>query len=122
MLTLIKSVLATLTTLSIISTTSGEYQVLSMIGDLLFYFFPFFLAVSAAKKFKTHEFLALAGALMYPTIQNGAMNAAETGITSLSFLGLPALFVKYKSTIIPIIIAIWVMSYVYKWVNKILPD
>lgn len=51
---------------------------------------------------------------MYPTIQNGAMNAAETGITSLSFLGLPALFVKYKSTIIPIIIAIWVMSYVYK--------
>lgn len=121
---MIKSVLAILTTLNIISTTSGEYQVLSMIGDLLFYFFPFFLAVSAAKKFKTHEFLALAlaGALMYPTIQNGAINATETGITSLSFLGLPALFVNYKSTIIPIIIAVWVMSYVYKWVNKIIPD
>lgn len=84
---MVKSVLAILTTLNIISTTSGEYQVLSMIGDLLFYFFPFFLAVSAAKKFKTHEFLALAlaGALMYPTIQNGAMNVAETGIKSLSF-------------------------------------
>lgn len=121
---MVKSVLAILTTLNIISTTSGEYQVLSMIGDLLFYFFPFFLAVSAAKKFKTHEFLALAlaGALMYPTIQNGAINATETGITSLSFLGLPALFVNYKSTIIPIIIAVWVMSYVYKWVNKIIPD
>ena len=121
---MVKSVLAILTTLNIISTTSGEYKVLSMIGDLLFYFFPFFLAVSAAKKFKTHEFLALAlaGALMYPTIQNGAMNAAETGIKSLSFLGLPALFVNYKSTIIPIIIAVWVMSYVYKWVNKIIPD
>lgn len=121
---MVKSVLAILTTLNIISTTSGEYQVLSMIGDLLFYFLPFFLAVSAAKKFKTHEFLALAlaGALMYPTIQNGAINATETGITSLSFLGLPALFVNYKSTIIPIIIAVWVMSYVYKWVNKIIPD
>lgn len=121
---MVKSVLAILTTLNIISTTSGEYQVLSMIGDLLFYFFPFFLAVSAAKKFKTHEFLALAlaGALMYPTIQNGAINATETGIMSLSFLGLPALFVNYKSTIIPIIIAVWVMSYVYKWVNKIIPD
>lgn len=121
---MVKSVLAILTTLNIISTTSGEYQVLSMIGDLLFYFFPFFLAVSAAKKFKTHEFLALAlaGALMYPTIQNGAINATETGITSLSFLDLPALFVNYKSTIIPIIIAVWVMSYVYKWVNKIIPD
>lgn len=121
---MVKSVLAILTTLNLITTTSGEYQVLSMIGDLLFYFFPFFLAISAAKKFKTHEYLALAlaGALMYPTIQNGAMNAAETGITSLSFLGLPALFINYKSTIIPIIIAIWIMSYVYKWVNKIIPD
>lgn len=121
---MIKSVLAILTTLSIITTTSGEYQILSMIGDLLFYFFPFFLAVSAAKKFKTHEFLAiaLAGALMYPTIQNGAINAAQTGITKLSFLGLPILFVNYKSTIIPIILSVWVMSYVYKWVNKIIPD
>lgn len=121
---MVKSVLAILTTLNIISTTSGEYQILSMIGDLLFYFFPFFLAVSAAKKFKTHEFLALAlaGALMYPTIQNGAISASETGMTSLSFLGLPVLFVNYKSTIIPIIIAVWVMSYVYKWVNKIIPD
>lgn len=121
---MIKSVLAILTTLSIITTTSGEYQILSMIGDLLFYFFPFFLAVSAAKKFKTHEFLAiaLAGALMYPTIQNGAINAAQTGITKLSFLGLPILFVNYKSTIIPIILSVWMMSYVYKWVNKIIPD
>ncbi|WP_028044080.1 beta-glucoside-specific PTS transporter subunit IIABC [Candidatus Stoquefichus massiliensis] len=121
---MVKSVLSILTTFNIISTTSGEYQILSMIGDLLFYFFPFFLAVSAAKKFKTNEFLALAlaGALMYPTIQNGAIHAAETGITSLHFLGLPALFVNYKSTIIPIIITVWMMSYIYRYVNKLIPD
>ncbi|MGG7058223.1 beta-glucoside-specific PTS transporter subunit IIABC [Clostridium nigeriense] len=121
---MIKSVLSILTTLNLITSKSGEYQILSMIGDLLFYFFPFFLAISAAKKFKTNEFLAvaLAGALMYPTIQNGAINAAESGINSLSFLGLPILFVNYKSTIIPIIISVWIMSYVYKWVNKIIPD
>ena len=121
---MVKSVLSILTTFNMITTTSGEYQILSMIGDLLFYFFPFFLAVSAAKKFKTNEFLALAlaGALMYPTIQNGAIHAAETGITSLRFLGLPALFVNYKSTIIPIIITVWMMSYVYRYVNKLIPD
>lgn len=121
---MVKSLLSILTTFNIITTVSGEYQILSMIGDLLFYFFPFFLAVSAAKKFKTNEFLALAlaGALMYPTIQNGAIHATELGVTSLSFLGLPALFVNYKSTIIPIIITVWVMSYVYKYVNKIIPD
>ena len=121
---MVKSVAAILTTLNLVDPTSGTYQIISLIGDLLFYFFPFFLAVSAAKKFKTHEFLAvaLAGALMYPTIQNGALQADETGVNSLSFLGLPVLFVNYKSTIIPIILSVWIMSYVYKWVNKLIPD
>lgn len=121
---MVKSVAAILTTLNLVDPTSGTYQIISLIGDLLFYFFPFFLAVSAAKKFKTHEFLAvaLAGALMYPTIQNGALQAAETGVNSPSFLGLPVLFVNYKSTIIPIILSVWIMSYVYKWVNKLIPD
>lgn len=121
---MVKSVAAILTTLKLVDPTSGTYQIISLIGDLLFYFFPFFLAVSAAKKFKTHEFLAvaLAGALMYPTIQNGALQVAETGVKSLSFLGLPVLFVNYKSTIIPIILSVWIMSYVYKWVNKLIPD
>lgn len=121
---MVKSVAAILTTLNLVDPTSGTYQIISLIGDLLFYFFPFFLAVSAAKKFKTHEFLAvaLAAALMYPTIQNGALQAAETGVNSLSFLGLPVLFVNYKSTIIPIILSVWIMSYVYKWVNKLIPD
>lgn len=121
---MIKSVTAILTTFNLISSTSETFQIFSLIGDLLFYFFPFFLAVSAAKKFKTNEFLAvaLAAALMYPTIMNGAEAAAETGISSLSFFGLPILLVNYKSTIIPIILSVWVMSYVYKFVNRLIPD
>lgn len=121
---MVKSITSILTALNIINTSNGGYQILALVGDLLFYFFPFFLAVSAAKKFKTNEFLAvaLAGAMFYPTIMNGALNAAETGVTSMSFFGLPILFINYKSTIIPIIISVWVMSYVYKFANKIIPD
>ena len=121
---MIKSVTAVLTTFSLISTESSTFAIFNMIGDLLFYFFPFFLAVSSAKKFKTNEFLAiaLAGALMYPTIQNGALQAAETGVKALDFLGLPILLVNYKSTIIPIIISVWIMSYVYRFINKLIPD
>ncbi|AWN61391.1 beta-glucoside-specific PTS transporter subunit IIABC [Streptococcus sobrinus] len=121
---MVKSVTAILVAVKLLDAASGTYQVISLIGDLLFYFFPFFLVVSAAKKFRTHEFLAiaLAGALMYPTIQNGALAAAKSGVTSLSFLGLPVPFVNYKSTILPIILSVWIMSYVYKWVNKIVPD
>ncbi len=121
---MIKSLLAIMTATKLIATTSGTYQIFSLISDLIFYFFPFFLAVSAAKKFKTSEFLAvaLAGAYMYPTIMNGAAAAAETGVRSLSFFGLPVLLVNYKTTIIPIIISVWVMSYVYRYIDKLIPD
>lgn len=121
---MVKSVLAILTTTKLLETTSGAYVTFNLISDLIFYFFPFFLAVSAAKKFKTNEYLAiaLAGAYMYPTIMEGAAKAAETGVTSLSFFGLPLLLVNYKSTIIPIIISVWVMSYVYRFVDKRIPD
>ncbi|MEK3758174.1 glucose PTS transporter subunit IIA [Paenibacillus sp. FSL P4-0338] len=121
---MVKSVLAILTTMKLLETTSGAYVTFNLISDLIFYFFPFFLAVSAAKKFRTNEYLAvaLAGAYMYPTIMEGAAKAAETGITSLSFFGLPLLLVNYKSTIIPVILSVWVMSYVYRFVDKRIPD
>lgn len=119
-----KAIVSLLTNLHIMQATDSFIIVLSMIGDLIFYFFPFFLAVSAAKKFKVSEYMAvaLAGAYMYPTIMEGAANVATTGATSLSFLGLPILFVNYKSTVIPIILSVWVLSLIYKRIDKLVPD
>lgn len=121
---MVKSLSAIITTFGILDAKSGFVTTLNLVGDLIFYFFPFFLAVSAAKKFKTSEFMAvaLAGAFMYPTIMDGAKNAEKTGITSLDFLGLPVLFVNYKSTIIPIILSVWVLSIVYRKVDKLIPE
>ncbi|BCZ45119.1 PTS system beta-glucoside-specific EIIBCA component [Clostridium gelidum] len=121
---MVKSLSAIITTFGILDAKSGAVIVLNLVGDLIFYFFPFFLAVSAAKKFKTSEYMAiaLAGAYMYPTIMNGADTAAKTGIASISFLGLPVLFVNYKSTIIPIILSVWILSKVYRKVEKIIPE
>ena len=98
-----KAIVSLITNLDLMDASDGFIVVLSMIGDLIFYFFPFFLAVSAAKKFKVNEYLALAlaAAYMYPTIMNGAAAAAETGVTTLSFLGLPILLASYSSTISP---------------------
>ena len=109
---------------TVLPADSGFIQVLTMIGDLIFYFFPFFLAVSAAHRFKVSEYmaLALAGAYMYPTIMNGAAAAAETGVTTLSFLGLPILYVGYNSTVIPIMLSVWVLSLIYKRIDNLVPD
>lgn len=112
---MVKSVAAILLATNLISKSSDTYSIFALIGDLIFYFFPFFLSISAAKKFKTNEYLAiaLAGAYMYPLIMTGA----NSGTNILKFLGLPILLVSYKSTIIPIIISVWVMSYVYDFFN-----
>jgi len=116
--------LQSLAGVTLLPADSGFMVVLNMIGDLIFYFFPFFLAVSAARKFKVSEYiaLALAGAYMYPAIMNGAAAASETGVTTLSFLGLPILLVNYKSTVIPIILSVWVLSLIYKKIDSLVPD
>lgn len=119
-----KAIVAMITGFALLPAESSLVVMLSMIGDLIFYFFPFFLAASAAKKFNTHEFLALAlaAAYMYPTIMNGALDAAQGGPATMSFLGLPILLVNYKSTVIPIILSVWVLSLIYKKVDRLVPD
>ncbi|MFC9712350.1 beta-glucoside-specific PTS transporter subunit IIABC [Paenibacillus sp. NPDC056933] len=102
---------------------SGFLVIVNMIGDLIFYFLPFFLAVSAAHKFKTNPYLAvaLAAGLMHPTILNAAAQIADTGVTTINFLGMPILLMKYSSSVIPIILAVWIMSYVYRFVDQFIP-
>lgn len=121
---LLKAFTATLVNFEILAPDTNIVKILTMLGDLVFYFLPFFLAVSAAKKFKTNEYIALglAAAYMYPTIIDGARAAAETGVKTLDLFGLPILLVDYKSTVIPIILSVWVMSFVYKKIDKVVPD
>lgn len=119
-----KAIVSLLTNTGLVAGDNSLIVLLSMVGDLIFYFFPFFLAVSAARKFKTSEYmaLALAAAYMYPTIMDGAAAASAGGPATMSILGLPILFVNYKSTVIPIILSVWVLSLIYKHIDKIVPD
>ncbi|MCP1223617.1 PTS transporter subunit EIIC [Sebaldella sp. S0638] len=121
---MVQSLTAIISTFGLVQPDSGFFLVLKMTGDLIFYFMPFFLAVSAAQKFKTSIYLsvALAGAYMYPTIMNGAAEAASTGVRFLDFLGLPILYVNYKSTVIPIIISVWILSYVHRFIDRHVPE
>lgn len=121
---MLKALVSLITNLGVLSPKDNVVIILSMMGDLIFYFFPFFLAVSAAKRFKVSEYLAiaLAAAYMYPTIMEGAINIAKGGPSTISFLGLPILFVNYKSTVIPIILSVWIMSLIYHRIDKLIPD
>lgn len=121
---MVKGLALTFKSLGWMDPASGIFSILNMVGDLIFYFMPFFLAVSAARKFKTNEYLAiaLAAALMHPTILDAAKAIATTGVKNIDFIGLPMLLVNYSSSVIPIILAVWIMSYFYKIVNKVVPE
>ena len=99
-----------------LATDSPTYLTLNMMGQLVFYFLPFLLAVTAAEKFKTNKFMALmlAGAYVYFTL-----NFAET---PLSFVGVPFKYVTYTSTVIPIIISVFILKYVYNFFDTYIPD
>ncbi|MGT2925041.1 beta-glucoside-specific PTS transporter subunit IIABC [Streptococcus caviae] len=98
------------------------YQFLTIFGDTIFYFLPVILAASAAKKFNTNQFLAMTvgAALISPTFVNMVTAAREAG-TGLDLFGLPVTLATYSSSVIPIILAVWFLSYVEPLVSKYVP-
>lgn len=113
---MIKGIAALLVTFGWLQEASQTYQILTVIGDGAFYFLPILLAISAARKFGSNPYVAAAigAAILHPTLT--AM-FAEGG--SISFVGLPVTVATYSSTVIPILLAIWIASYVEKWVDRV---
>ncbi|MGC7134469.1 beta-glucoside-specific PTS transporter subunit IIABC [Listeria ivanovii] len=121
---MLKGLLGLVTAFGWVEPTSGVITMLQIVSDCVFYFLPFFLAVSAARIFKTNEFIAVAvaGGMMYPIIIDGAKAIANGGPTGSDLFGLPVPFINYSSTVIPIILAVWILSYVYRWVDRWMPS
>lgn len=115
----LKGFLTLALTLNWLTAESGVYVVLFSIADGIFTFLPILLAFTAAKKFKTNEFLAvcLAMALVHPSISALAGN-------TLSFAGIPVIIgaSAYTSSVIPIILAVFVQSYVERFFKKVIPS
>ena len=119
---MIKGLLAGFIALKIISNESDTVKILDMAASGVFIFLPFFLAVSAAKIFKTNQYLAaaVAACIMSP---NMIAAAKEGAVASFSFLGfIPIPVFNYSGSVIPIIFAVWILSHVHKMVDKIMPE
>lgn len=115
---MIKVVLSLIIYFNILEDTSSTYQVLNFIGDVAFYFMPVLIAANAAKVFRVNQALALiiAGVFLHPNFIS--MMAEDTAIT---FIGLPITKVSYSYSVIPVILMVWIMSYIEKMVDKVTP-
>jgi PTS system beta-glucosides-specific IIC component len=103
---------------NVIPSDSGLYVLLSSIGNACFFFLPVFLGYFSAKKMGTNAAIGmfLGAILVYPSLSETI--AGETG---LNLFGLTVPAVTYSSTIIPILLIVWALSYVEKFVDKIMP-
>lgn len=101
----------------------GQYQVITFMADTGFYFLPILLASSAAKKFKCNPYLAmmLGGMLLHPTFITMVNAAKETG-DALKVFGLPISLASYSSSVLPIILGVWFMSFVEPIADRLSPN
>ena len=115
---MLKAVLVILTTFGWMSKESQTYYMLSFMADAIFFLFPVALGYTAAVKFKCNPFMGmlLGGIMIHPS-----WNALVVAKDPVSFLGLPVKLVTYTSSVIPIILVVWIMSYVENFADKISP-
>lgn len=116
---MLKAVLVLLTSFGWLSQDSQMYYILSYIGDTAFYFLPFLLAWSISVKMKTSTVLSM---LMAAMLLHPSYTALKTAGDPVSFLGLPVKLVTYSSSVVPIFLIIWALSYVEKFAKKVSPN
>ncbi|MGM0216155.1 PTS transporter subunit EIIC [Enterococcus sp. AZ109] len=108
--------------LGLISEESGTYSILYVASMSVFYFLPVLLAFTSARRFGASPYIsALIGAALINPDFIGLMGDAGNGATT-EFFGIPVVLMNYNSTVVPIILSIWAFSYLYKFLDKKVPE
>ncbi|WP_319520531.1 beta-glucoside-specific PTS transporter subunit IIABC [uncultured Martelella sp.] len=117
---MIMALLAVLVVFDVITTDSQTYRVLAFFSNAVFYFLPVFVAISAADKLKTSRIMAgvVAAMMLHPNWN--AMVAAGEPVNLFGFI--PLTLTTYGSTVIPILLIVFVQSYVERWLDRITPN
>ncbi|HFU3789034.1 TPA: beta-glucoside-specific PTS transporter subunit IIABC [Streptococcus suis] len=115
---MIKVLVIVLPMLGLLKADSQSISFLAFFGDAPYHFMPIFLAYSASQKLKVTPTLAMsvAGILLHPNF----VQMVSTG-DPLHFLGAPVTPASYGSSVIPILIMVWLMKYIEAVFNKVTP-
>lgn len=116
---MVKAVLALLVVFNVITTESQTYYLLNLFADGVFFFLPMLLAFTEAQKLKCNPILAVgvAAMMMHPNW----ISLVSAGEPVYFFGVIPFTLATYTSSVIPIILIVFVQSYVEKYLNRWIP-
>ena len=105
--------------LKLITPESDLYRLMDLLYNAGFYFMPIYIGYAAAKKLNASPVLGMfmGGVLIVPDLIN-IVNAGEP----FTVYGLPMRLVNYSQSVMPVIICVWLLSYVEKFFKRVIPD
>lgn len=100
------------------------WSLLDWFSSSAFIFLPILVAFSAAKEFGCNQYLAatVAGIMIHPALQNAW--TIGSGYKSMPILGgiIDMPLVGYQGTVLPILLVVWMMTYIEKYIRKAVPE
>lgn len=114
---ILKIIVMLLTAVHVLSGTTEV--IMSALATTPFYFLPVFVAYSAAKHFDTDPLLALASVcvMLLPDFA-----ALMEGGEKVTFAGIPVVSATYAYNVIPIILLIFCMSHIVRFLKKVIKE
>lgn len=112
-------IIGLLSNMGIVAADSLTYQTFYAIFYGMIYFFPIMLAFTAGRHFKCNPYVAatLGATILYP----GVSDLLVTG-ESVNLIGINFTAFNLSGTFIPILLAVFCMSYLERWLKKNLPE
>lgn len=112
---MIAGIMAIISLTGLVSKDSSTYMIFDTLRGGVFHFLPVFIAASAAKRMKLNEYVAMALAV-------GLLSTNIDGAKGLELFGYGLPTIGYANTFIPILLGVWFLSIVTKYLKKIIPS
>lgn len=112
---ILKAIILLIEQFGLATAESSTLVMLSLVADSAFYFMPVIIGGFAAKKFGANIALGsmLGAALIHPSFFTLVAEGSP-----ITIFGLPVYSATYSSSVVPIILSVWVMSYIEKFISN----
>ena len=105
--------------LGLLTAESDLYILCNLVNDGVYYFLPFMVAYSAAKKFNANPIYMMI--LMAVSLHPRWIDMVSNN-TAFTIYGIPFKMISYVQAVFPVIIMAYVTSVVEKYIKKIMPQ